>query len=767
MKKVLVLSVLGFLVLAISSISIIQFQKSTHIYSSKIQAKAEVQWDAKDVPLITALSPEDAYFVQGYVTAQKRFFQMELVRRKMSGRLSEIFGPQAVPADTQARRLNYSSISKKAVEQMVPQKRNLLSAYADGVNSYLKGKIPSWEIQLLGISPEPWHPEDTILVVLSMYESLNRFEGTHERAMELLRKKLKAQTVSFLTPDWGFLDSPILEDQTVLPTFNVPSAEEIRVEQRSLEPLVQPQETEPGSNAWAISGRLTLSGLPLLASDPHLDLRVPNIWFRLGISTPNMNVYGVTIPGVPGIVIGRNTKVAWAFTNSAIDNADQVLVPRDSILAKRTEIIRVKNEPDQQIQFIDSPWGPIVEEKSGTSIALQWTALDPANLANLSLLELNEAQTTQDLLAAFGSWAGPPQNAIFATVSGDIGWTIAGVLPNREGFDGQSRSTRSLHTDWKGYVPRNRFPILLNPENGFIVSANQRSVPVTGSWSQFGHHWPNPARAKRILNLLASQREPWTPKDCLRVQTDVLSLTHLWYKDQLLSCSLKIDNSDEKIWLEPALAIISQWSGKADPLSNAYPILKYFREELFLELITPISQAISPKEKETIFLRLRSDGLVQNLLQTRPKHLLPKNYSSYCDLMKKALLTTVKGLVSKPEHLFQLKWGDFNQSKIQHPFSRKLPRFFARFLNLPVRPMPGDSLVPNVMTPTNGVSMRLVMDLSNNKLSLFSHPGGQSSNPFSKNYSDSFQNWLEGTPAPFEAETPLRKTIFTPAPKNG
>lgn len=736
--------------------------RSSNSLRLKIRESVRVSWDKNGIPLVEASNLLDAYHAQGFITSRDRFFQMELVRRKMSGRLAEVFGPKALKSDLDNRKWGYQQAAEAAFKLMPPEKQNLFQAFSAGVNDFLHQNNRPWELVVLGLVPEPWKPSDTLLVVLSMYDSLNRHKESDEEVMSLLKERFSSEVIRFLVPDWGFLDAPILTDPPQLPTLTLPDAGTLTVEKKRALSLPIQSDFEYGSNAWVISGSRTQNGAPILANDPHLDLRVPNLWYRIGIQTPQQKVYGASIPGIPGVVIGRNESVAWGFTNSSIDTSDQVLVEKKShVLTQREETILVKGEAPHLVSFTNSPWGPVISEEKENAIAIQWTALDPRQLSKISLVELNEATDSSSLLAAFSSWAGPPQNALFATKEGSIGWTIAGQLPKRKGFDGKARMVRNAHIDWDGYVSREMFPVVLNPKEGFIISANQRTVPPGAVFGSFGHYWPNPARAKRIQDLV-KQKQIWNSSDVLTIQLDTLSLTHLWYRDQIKNCQLKVMSTEDEKWLSTLLELLNNWNGHADMDSSAYPVLRAFRDQVFQDLILPIAQAISRTEEEKVYKYLRRDSLVYQLLSHKPRNLLPPDFSTYCDLIQSSLIQSAQKLVPKPELLKTLTWGSLNQSMIQHPFSTILPGFLSWILNFPQKPMSGDSLVPNVMTPTNGVSMRLIIDWSDPTRSLFAQPGGQSGHFYSPNYTDSFTPWLNGKSLSFEMEPITATEIFIP-----
>lgn len=729
-----------------------------------LQQPVTVDWDPHHIPWVKAQSWQDAYFLQGYLSARDRFFQMDLTRRKLAGRLSEVFGERALPSDIQYRSWNFSKAAELAVSAMSPENRARFEAYAQGVNQFLALKQKPWEMKLLRAPLIPWRPEDCLLVVLSMYDHLNRHQSSHEEALALLKQKLAPRTLSFFLVDWGFLDAPIVPDPFPLSDPPLPLPKDFTVQPgfRLQPPQNGPDDFEPGSNAWAISGRLTQSGLPILAGDPHLDLRVPNLWYRMGISIPKHSVFGVSIPGIPGIVIGRNDHLAWTFTNASVDNADQILLPPHATeISSRTETIQIQGQPDHQFNAFDSPWGPVISHEGDRPVAIQWTALDPQNLKTLDLSQLNSAANTQELLKAFRSWGGPPQNAIFATRSGDIGWTLVGKIPKRIGFDGQSRQTRTPDQKWLGYLTESQFPVRINPPEGFVVSANQRTVPISTPFLPFGSHWPNPARARRITDLLVAGSQ-WSASQSFQVQLDNLSLTHLKYRDFWAHCPQTNIEASKAHWFSKIEPLLRQWHGRTDLNSTAYPILKTFRIRLQQQLLTPMAMTLDANKSSLLVDFLMNDAFISRVLKHQPPHFLPPEYSSYCDLIQTAMLEAAQSLANSPEKLLEVSWGQINKSEINHPLSRVFPKWLSSWINFPTLPLPGDSLVPNVMTPMNGASMRMIIDLADSKNSLFSQPGGQTANPWSPHYSEFFRFWVDGHPVPFEAQTKTTTEFFNP-----
>jgi len=733
-----------------------------------LKRDVSVVWDQAGVPHIQAQSIEDGYFVQGFVTARDRFFQMDLARRKMDGTLTELFGAKALESDIKARKWNYREAARKSFHAMSSLSKERLNIFTEGVNAFLQSSSRPWEYFFIRARPEPWRAEDSFLIVLSMYDSLNHHDSPSEQAYLILKSKTNSKVLDFLTAEWGFLDAPTIEDLAIPKNLPSPSAEDFKIASdfsfdqlpnqfKSIDKktLKENLDKEPGSNAWVISGKHSASGKPILASDPHLDLRVPNLWYRIELSLPDFNVRGATIPGIPGVVIGRNQNLAWAFTNSAVDNSDRILIhPSSPLITKREETFFLRDGTIHKEVFHDSPWGPVFSQPDADPFAVLWTALDSENLKTLDLTDINKARGRQELLTAFQSWAGPIQNMVFATAEGDIGWTLVGKIPLRMGFDGKTPLDFGQEPIWKGYVPFSQVPQVLNPEGGHIVNANQRTVPVNDKYLPFGHHWPNPARARRITNRI-KEAPDLNVSEMASIQNDNVSLTHLYYRDELSKC-LKSDPSGEALKFTNTL---SAWTGKTDLNSRVFSFLREFRFELIKTLIAPIAWTLSSEKVHLLFRELSRDELVKRILDSKAPHLLAPQFYQTCDALVFALKNTLSSFSATTIDEIPV-WGSVNLSTIEHPFSKVLPQWLKSFINFPKMPLAGDYLVPRVMTPSNGASMRMVVDLGDPQKSVFSQPGGQSGNPLSSHYQDLFTGWVKGETVPFEATIPSREEVF-------
>ncbi len=727
---------------------------------SGLSHEVRIEQDALGVPTIRGETTQDIYRGQGWVTARDRLFQMDLIRRKLSGRLSEIFGEKLVGVDTFHRKLGLSHVVRKATSAMGKKRRSSFQAYAEGVNAFLREGALPFEIRVLGYQPEPWRVEDSLLVILAMFADLD-FQGQYlaERAVTLLYEKRPKPLADFLTSLSGFLDSPVLPEPPLKP-LDIPRAEtfDLRKELPSAEASPAFDPTPAGSNAWALSGKFTQSGAPIVAGDPHLDLFTPNIWYRVRLAGGPLHVTGVSLPGVPGIVIGSNADVAWSITHPSGDTVDLVRVSQTAKRQQRLEEIRIKKRESHRLVVEDTEWGPILRRDGRDDYAVQWVALDDNQLSQMDTTEFLLARNTSEFLGALSRWKGPVSNVVFATREGDIGWTLAGNLPDRRGFDGRTIAPRDASHYWKGYIPFERLPRVINPPSGYIVSANQRMSSNESDVRRTANNLVCPDRAFRIRQLLDGSKGGWSVDDSSRVQLDVFSPTGAFYRDILTAVLTRSKNTDP--WIKAIGALVQNWDGVVSVDSPVFSFIRVFRLRILETLVDPLWGVGSLDESWIGEERLASsqwnypEPIVKALLDRSPAHLLSRRYASYDEAVIDAALVAAKKLVKNPEELQSLRWGKTNRTAIPHPFSLVLPAFLGRFFNMPNEEVGGTLSTPKAAALLHGrfhsASMRVVVDLSDSRRSVFSQPGGQSGNFQSPNYSDQFAAWLKGTPNPFE-----------------
>ena len=709
-----------------------------------LQSQVLIEQDREGTPTIKGHHILDIYRAQGWITARDRFFQMDMIRRRAQGNLSSIFGSRAHESDKLHRLFNFENVALRAYKAMEANVQNRLRAYADGVNAFLNhGELP-FETRVLFYKPQKWEPHHCILVVLSMHEDLEfSLQADTEKALNLLYERRPIEVAQFLTPMGGFYDLPLFDEnfeQPKIPSIHVFNLRADFSHSASTNFKLS-EHASLGSNAWAVSGKKTQSGLPLLAGDPHLRLALPNIWYRNYLKGAGLDVIGVSLPGLPGIVIGTNKKIAWSLTSPYVDTVDLVKLQKNISYPVRKELIETRFSKDLLYGIKESKFGPILYEDKNYAYALQWSALDPTRFLHVDLADLNLSQNKDDLLHAAKKWSGPPQNLIFATHEGDIGWVLAGHLPKRVGFSGHTSGVRDENHYWDGYFSFEELPKLINNEKDIIVSANQRTKAIHENPHFFGNNWPSSTRAYRIHELLNEDKKS-DAEHMLSIQLDIYSYLMAWYRDLLLQ-TLNTKNVENDPWMAHIKVILKEWDGQVSIESSAYPFLRDFRDTLLTQLIGPLWG-------NSDMVWNNPEPILQTLLKERPLHLLSSEFMSYDDVIIQSALSTAKKLVKQPGDLKNLRWGERNKTKVFHPFALLLPAPLKKYFELKPQELPGDSLgVPRIGgffgDLLHSSSMRMVVDLAHPENSLFHHPGGQSGHFLSKNFSDQFENWYTGT----------------------
>ncbi|HXC01604.1 MAG TPA: penicillin acylase family protein [Opitutaceae bacterium] len=752
-----------------------------------LTAPVTIDRDALGVPTVRGRTRADVARALGFVHAQDRFFQMDLLRRHAAGELAELFGRPMLEHDETVRVYEFRARARAVLATLAPDERALLTAYADGVNAGLHAlRAKPFEYLVLRTDPQPWKPEDSVLVIYAMTLDLQD-AGTYERALATLRDTYGQSAVNFfaplLTPDDAALDG------STAPLAPVPPARVIDLRQlarNSPAPAaLRDQFVFAGSNAFALSGAHTANGAALLANDMHLALRMPNIWYRASLIWPSsaeatagkpdplasrllphasdapLRVAGVTLPGTPAIVAGSNGRIAWGFTNAYADTSD--LVSIDLAMGTETlyqtkhglakidtheETILVKGSAPVTIDVSWTEWGPIIgRDGSRRPLALRWTAHEPA-AANLSFMQLETARTAAEALAIAHRAGIPAQNFLVADADGAIGWTIAGRLPKRVGFDGRLPVSWTYGDRyWDGLLAPDDVPQILAPASGRLWSANQRMIGGDALAKIGGGGYGPPYRAAQIRDDLAAL-EHATPRDLLAIQLDDRALfLARWQK--LLLATLTPDAVAGKSSRADLLRLASQWEGRASTDSVSYRLVRAFRIHVAQLVFAPIFAPCVEADPDFKFTRFNLEPALWTLLTQKPPHLLNPKFLRWDDLLLAAADAVMDELHHKGVPPEQATWGSRNLAHIQHPFSRFLPGPLARLLDLPADELPGDADMPRVQGPQFGASERFVVSPGHEDEGIFEMPGGQSGHPLSPFYRAGHAAWVHGDPTPF------------------
>ncbi|MEO5622898.1 MAG: penicillin acylase family protein [Dokdonella sp.] len=753
------------------------------IRSAALSRTVRVERDGLGSMTIHAQGRHDAEWTLGYVHAQERFFQMDLLRRRAAGELSELFGAVALPADRSARLHRMRTRMQAAFAALAPDQRAAIGAYTAGVNAGLAAlSVRPFAYLLTGNTPAPWRSEDSLLVIVAMAFTLNDADNKRELAIAQMHAALPDSAFHLLGASGGPWDAPIAGAPLQSPAL--PSAAELdlhTVDPHLLKHADVAVERVPGSNSFAVSGALA-DGPALVANDMHLELRVPSIWFRARLIYPNprrrgelTDVTGATLPGAPAIVVGSNGKVAWGFTNSYIDTTDWVRVLRKpddasryrtmdgwTSISKHAEIIHVHGSPDATLEVEDTRWGPIMgKDVDGTPLALAWTVQEPGAI-NVELARMEQAESTDEAVAIAQVSGLPPQNFMVGDRSGSIAWTIAGRIPKRIGaFDASMPADWSQPgTGWDGWLDARDVPLISNPPWQRLWSANQRMVegPALAVLGDSGYDLG--ARARQIRDDLRA-REHFAPADMLRIQLDDRALFLQRWKDLL---ALELDRAPTSPLNGTMKKALTDWSGDAAIDSVAYRLVRAWRNEVIDTVLDGFAAAVRRKFADFSMPKLaQAEHAVWPLLEQKPAHLLAPGYADWDALLIACAQRAGKNLDAQSGGLAARTWGERNTTRIAHPLSRALPHFIARLLDMPAQPLPGDSNMPRVQGPDFGASERFAVAPGDEAHGYFMMSGGQSGHPLSPYYGRGHADWASGAPTPFLPGPAQHVLNFLPA----
>ncbi len=738
----------------------------------ELKQEVTVDRDSWGVPHIRAASLADLITAQGYVLAQDRLWQMDILRRVAAGELSEIFGAQTVEIDRQYRTLGLRVAAEREVGTLDLETRVMLEAYAAGVNRYIAerhGKLP-WEFSALRYQPRPWRPADSLLVAGYMYQTLT---NTWER--ELNRARLTQIVGADRAAELYLADSPA-DHYVVGDTKSAaPEQKASRKKAAPKKTASRAQDNAPlawktahamlaqfdeevragiGSNNWVVGGTHTASGKPLLANDTHLPLGVPCIWYMVHLTAPGWNVKGFTLPGAPLVIIGHNDRIAWGFTNNGADVQDLYIEtfhpdnPREYLVngkyqtaEVRTERIHVKGQPDTLFDVRVTRHGPIVHREGGRSYALKWTATEPGGLSPSYALA-GRAQNWKEFLEALRRVPGPAQNAVYADVDGNIGFVVAARIPIRKKGDGSVPVPGDTDDyEWTGYIPFEELPQVLNPSGGVIATANARVVGPA-----YRHYltdrWASPYRAARIYELL-DQKKNLRPADLLAIQTDIVSIPHRFLADQLVKANKNAKAKEQRA--RDVLARLAHWDGRARAESVETAFVEYTRRSLMAHMLRPY---LGP---EVNLYEWRDAVFLEKVLRERPPQWLPPEFRNYDELLSACADEAVKRLTAETKQSTSAawRWGQINALQMFHPLGRSgLGRWL---LSIGPTDQAGSVYTVKAAQPSHGPAMRFIADLANFDNSLMNITLGQSGQYGSPHYRDQFSAWFggRGIPAPF------------------
>ncbi|MDQ3289356.1 MAG: penicillin acylase family protein [Pseudomonadota bacterium] len=750
-----------------------------------LSAPATVQRDALGVVTIEADNEIDAMRALGYVHAQERYFEMDLMRRTAAGELSELFGARAIDTDRKHRVHRMRARATERLEAIAGNKLLQLEAYTEGVNDGLAAlDARPWQYLLLGQQPQPWLPADSILTGYAMYFDLQDSDNARELALIRMQPHLPEALFALLTHDGSSSDAPIegqVRGDAVLPG---PAQLDLRAiapadAVDTVDDATVPERLDRGSNNFAVAGELTRDGRSIIANDMHLGLRAPNIWFRARLrygdgraSGGQVDVSGFTLPGLPAVIVGSNGHVAWGFTNSYGDWLDWKREPpcdtspsgelRCPGTRRFTETIRVAGAPAVDLQVDETDWGPVLHrEEDGTRLALRWVAHVPGALS-LEITDFARATSLESLFGVADRVGMPAQNLVAGDSSGRIAWRLLGPVPER----GESCRPAGLlvhaatapqapsvdNAEMRPIMPcapwtvesRNT-PAVVDPASARLWTANARVVDGAHLAVIGDGGYALGARARQIRDLLFAKPQ-FTERDLLAIQLDDRALLLQRWWELLQARSAKAQTPA----LSALAAAAKDWEGRASTGSAGYRIVRAWRlavhERIEDGLTAPAKAALGEDFEAPRMAQL--EGIAWPMLMQRPPHLLPPRFASWDSLLEDAA-DEVREELGAPGPLEERSWGERNTAAICHPLAGAIPLIGKRLLCMPREPLRGDTHMPLVAAPGFGASQRMVVAPGFEQDGIIHMPGGQSGHPLSPFWGAGHHAWVEGEPTPF------------------
>jgi len=724
------------LVIAVYWLAVRPLPKTSGEIRAPVNAAATVRRDARGVPHIEASSWQDAIFLQGFVTAQDRLWQMDVLRRFGGGELAAVFGPAALAEDERVRRMRMREIAEEDVAHLRPQDRALMVEYARGVNYFIdmhRGNYPL-EFSLPGhqYDPQDWTMADSVLVGLVMFRNLTDSGASDFDKGRLLQMCVEPRRVHLLFP------------------------------------AVQGGYVKPGSNAWAVSGAHTLDGKPMVANDPHLEYGIPGTWHLVHLKAPGLDVSGAALPGVPGVISGHNRQIAWGVTNLQGDVMDLYIEQMDERTGQyafqgKTEqaqldrqFIGVKDGKPVQMDTWVTRHGPVVMHQDGKTYSMRWSAADGFGFP---FFDIDRAENWQQFRTALSMFWGPCQNFIYADKAGNIGYQAAGRVPIRRNFDGDvPLDGSSGNFEWDGYIPFEQLPNVYNPDGGLVATANQNPFPpgypyrVSGSYA-------DPYRVEQIRSLLKAKPK-LTVDDMLAAQKDVYSAYDFFLAQQVVAAFQKSGSNDELI--RGAVPVLRQWNGQMEKDQAAPMMVELLSNTVRAALVKgTVGTSGRPVEPPNILPR---PLIVESLLGNRPAGWVPgNNWNGW--LLQNFASALEEGRRQQGTPVTHWRWGRMLEWKLAHPIGKQLP-FVDRFFDIGPLEMSGAGTTVKQTTPTLGPSERMVVDFGNLDNSVQNLVAGESGSVASPHYKDQWPAYYVGKSFPMEYDHVDAKEVLrvVPAP---
>jgi len=730
-----------------------------------LKGSVQVHFDDRLVPHVFADNDEDLYYVQGYLHARFRLFQLDLQTRAAEGRASEFAGDKALRFDREQRRLGMRFAAENALAEIEkdPTSKQIFDAYTKGVNAYIDAlsfaEMPL-EYKLLGVRPERWDNIRSALLLKMMARNLS--SGTeNDLAMTNAKSVFMPEELKLLYPQVHDSLMPIIPKGTLFPEPGITpvrpaTADSVLFGAAGKEPVLSAEHHRPdrnnGSNNWVLAGSKTKSGAPILCNDPHLELSLPSIWYEMQLTGPSSNVYGVSLPGSPFVIIGFNDSITWGVTNSQRDVKDYYRVKfRDRSKTEywfdgqwrksrlRIEAIQVKGQPTFYDTVAYTLMGPVMFDESfsdtlskGENLAVRWTGHDPSNEGK-TFYFLNRATNYDEYESAIQHFTCPGQNFVFASKTGDIAIWQQGKFPARwpdQGLYVMPGEDSSFF--WQGFIPYAENPHAKNPVQGFLESANQR--PVDGTYPYFIPGRYITPRGVTIENKLLAMQQV-TVQDMMDLHSDYYNSLAADVRPILLKyVDANALNARERRYMD----LFAEWDLLATPDSKGQTIYECWFDSLQAAIWRDDLERVNPSapwpEEQTTMEWLVRDSVNMPFLDDRN--------TSHAETLTELVTASLKKaaiVLQEAESQGNLNWSLFKQPSVNHLLRDALPSFARKKL-----PVGGNGNIVNAITKSHGPSWRMIVHMTNEIEAYGVYPGGQNGNPGSRFYDDYIDTWVNG-----------------------
>jgi penicillin amidase len=749
---------------AVTQAALPQLDGDLHL--AGLSAPVTVRRDAHGVPHIDAASENDLFFAQGYVTAQDRLWQMDVLRRSANGELAEVLGPSLIRYDLVQRVFQFRNTARRIYANLDPASRAQLDAYARGVNLFLAQHPDSLppEFALLRYRPQPWSGADSLSIGVGMMAQTLDNHWDVKLAREKISSRLHSPKLEAdLYPVGSWRDHPPTGEVVDLtqPHPAPPSTTNEDEDERT-QTLSAPgadiqalpallghtcDSCAPGSNEWVISGKHTASGKPLLSNDMHLSLTVPNIWYMADLHAPGFHAAGVTLVGVPFVVAGHNEHVAWGYTALYADVQDLYVEKLDGKgnyqaadgswkpLEIDHEIIHVHGKADLTEDLQSTSHGPLLNPiltGEVRPVALKWTIYD-SSLNSLPIYRLDTASSCADVTAALSAWVSPTLNVVYSDDQGHIGYHAVGRIPIRAGGLAGIPIQDSAH-EWQGYIPFESLPSAADPPSGFLATANSR-VTTEKSPYPLTLEWSDPYRIERIYKVLQG-RDQLTPKDLLTLQTDIYSEVDQEMAHRFAYAIDHASATDDR--LRKAADLMRSWDGKLTTDSAAASVVTRTRDAMRTMLLESklgdLAKSYDWSESNFAF---------EEIVMHASADWLPSGYKDWDAFLTEAVRRGMDA-GKAPADVEHWRYGSWHVIDLEHPLAGFLP-IVGRIAGTGPQPLSGDGVTVKQVGRAFGPSQRFTMDWSNVNGSTENIVLGESGNPLSPYFRDQWNDYSNGT----------------------